>query len=78
MTSTVFFRFGVWAYLGICLMFIYWLLVSEPGKTGADVNFGHFRTEMRAFEEIKPENKNFRPRSRWWWQCGGEKNGNMS
>ena len=32
-----------------------WLLVSEPGKTGADVTFGHFWVEMTAFNEIKPE-----------------------
>ena len=33
----------------------FWRLVSEPGKTGADVTFGHFRAEIKAFEEIGRE-----------------------
>ena len=39
------------------LLAITWLLVSERGKTGAGATFGHFRAEIKAFKEMRPEKK---------------------
>ena len=56
---------------------IFWGIVSEPGKNGADVIFVHFQTEMEAFKETRPE-KEISGRDLYGGgHMGGEMEGNM-
>ena len=59
-------------------LYIYWGIVSEPGKNGADVIFVHFQTKMEAFKEMRPE-KEISGRDLYGGgHMGGEMDGNMN